>query len=344
MGCLCGREIDVGGIRLEPTLRAGMHKPAAVDRTGGAPTRGEAIKHTIIHNKVAFAASLFLVFIVLIAILAPLISPETYGGYDRTQGSLHPHIGWRYLLGTDVFGHSMVAYLILGARTTVGIGVLATAIALALGCLGGIVAGVVGGWLDRVVMTIVDIVLTVPFLVLVFILVAYEGGNDPWSIAVLLGLVGAFCATQLLRHACVQEMRKPSVSAAKAAGASKTRVLRRHVLPALLAPCVYAATLLLCALISAEATMDFLGFGVLPETVSWGTVLSLAPAYITGGLWWWYILPGLALVATLLSIALVGNAVTAALEQPGRQPFSLGRSAIKKAERGGPASDISASG
>jgi peptide/nickel transport system permease protein len=302
-------------------------------------SRGAILKHTITHNKLTLAATLFLVAIVIVAILAPLISPESYAGFDRSQGGLHPHIGWRYALGTDVFGHSMVALLILGARTTLGIGALSTAIALTLGGLAGTAAGMLGKWVDRIVMTVVDIVLTIPFLVLIFVLVAYEGGSDPWSIAALLGLVGAFGAAQTIRHACVKEMRSQSVAAAQATGVSRIGAAWRHVLPALVAPFVYSATLLLCALMSAEATIDFLGFGVSPSTVSWGTALSLAPAYITGGFWWWYILPGLALVATLLSIAILGNTLAQALsDSPAPQvEISLPMSAVLLPQETSPA-------
>lgn len=287
----------------------------AVSKAGDVNSRRGSLKHAIVHDKLTLGAATYLVIIVVICILAPLISPETYSGFNTTQGGLHPHIGWRYLLGTDVFGHSMVAYLILGARTTVGVGALSTAIALILGGLVGVVAGVAGGWVDRILMTVVDVVLTIPFLVLVFVLVAYAGGSDPWSIAILLGLIGTFGAAQTIRHICAKEMRGEALVAARATGASRTAAARRHVLPALAVPLVYSGTMLLCALMSAEATMDFFGFGVRPSTVSWGTALALAPAYITGGFWWWYLLPGLALVATLFSIAIVGNALIQAVEK-----------------------------
>ena len=280
------------------------------------PTRGASVWRAITRHKLVFAASLFLALVSIIALLAPIITPETYSGFDQTQGGLHPHIGWRYLLGTDVFGHSMVAYLILGARTTVGIGLLATAIALALGGVVGVAAGVLRGWVDLVVMTVVQVVLTVPFLVLLLILVAYQGGSDPVSVAALFGIVGAFYVAQLVRNGCMREIRRQSVDAAKASGASGMRILLRHVLPGLPGSFICAGTLVLTAMMAAEATVDFLGLGVSASTMSWGTALSLSLAYITGGFWWWYVLPGLALVATLLAITIVGNALSTAFTAP----------------------------
>lgn len=316
-------ETSLRGMRLDPTVDAGPQKQGAVNERALRATQGASLKSAILGNKLAVAACLYLAGIAIIALLAPVISPETYSGFDHTQAGVHPHFGWRYLLGTDVFGHSVVAYLILGARTTIGIGLLSTAVAVIVGGVIGIAAGVAGGWFDRLVMIVIEVVFTVPFLPLLIVLAAYVGGSDPWSIALLLGLVGVFCAARCFRDGCVSEMRRPSVLAATSAGASKWALLQRHVIPALIAPLVNAVTLLLAAMMAAEATIDFLGFGVRPSTVSWGTALADAPAYITGGFWWWYILPGLALVVTLLSITIVGNAVMIGMTVPSRPLAAL---------------------
>ncbi len=269
---------------------------------------GRSFWTVVWNNRPAAASLLFIAGLTVVALVAPLISPESYGSFDYRQGGLHPQIGWRYLLGTDVYGHSLVMYLILGARTTLGIGVLATALALSIGSVLGVVAGYCGGWIERLLMWVVDVILVIPFFPLLIVLVAYLGPTGPFPIVLTFGLAGAPSVGRSMRE-WTMPFRRERAEPSRAAGTSSIRMLGQQMVRNLMRPAVLCSMWLLTAFLTASVTIDFLGLGLPTSTPSWGTALRTAPDYLNGGYWWWILFPGLALFLALLSINTVGRTV-----------------------------------
>ncbi|GEM_PF-5244039 len=253
------------------------------------------------------AAILFLVVISLVAIVAPVITPETYSGYDFTQGSLHPHIGWRYLLGTDVYGHSILMYLILGARGTLMITAGSALVALGVGGITAMFAAALGSWCRYIFTGVVALAMTLPLFPLALVLVAYVAGGSPWWIMLILGLATAPGVCEHVSNLLDRRLADRRDDVALVSGAPVSGIVLGHVLPDLLRRSVGYVALLLITLIGLETTIDFFGLGLRPPDVSWGTALAGASNYFGAGLWWWYLFPGILIFLTTLSLVVVAD-------------------------------------
>ena len=256
------------------------------------------------------------VLIVILAVLAPLIVPHPPTAQYRDAVLLPPvwQEGgrWSYLLGTDAVGRDMLSRLIYGARFSLFVGVVVTSIAMVSGIFIGVIAGYFRGWVDTVIMRVMDIILAFPSLLLALVLVAVLGpGLTNAMIAIALVYQPHF--VRLTRSAVMAEKTRDYVVAAKVAGASPLRLMFKTILPNCMAPLIVQATLSFSSAILDAAALGFLGVGAQPPTPEWGTMLAEAREFILRA-WWVVTLPGLAILIAVLAINLMGDGLRDALD------------------------------
>jgi peptide/nickel transport system permease protein len=240
--------------------------------------------------------------VVLVALLAPLLAPHDPVAQIATP-LLRPGAG--YALGTDEFGRDELSRLIWGARVSLYVGGLAVVIALGLGATSGILAGYFGGSVDDIVMRVMDVLLSLPALVLAIAITAVLGPTLT-NAMVAIGIVYAPTFARVARGPTLAVVRVPYIEAARALGAPTLRIIGRHVLPNVAAPLFVQTTVSLSTAILTEAALSFLGLGTQPPTASWGLMLSAARQYmmING---WIAVLPGCAIAVTVLGFNLLGD-------------------------------------
>ncbi|MDI6025463.1 ABC transporter permease subunit [Corticibacterium sp. UT-5YL-CI-8] len=254
--------------------------------------------------------------LVVIALLAPVIAPHQPNEQFRDAVLVPPFWaeGGRlsFLLGTDQLGRDMLSRLIYGARYSLFIGLVVTTVALVGGIVIGLIAGYFRGWVDTVIMRVMDIILAFPSLLLALVLVAVLGpGLMNAMIAIALVLQPHF--VRLTRGAVMAEKSRDYVVAAKVAGAGHFRLMFRTILPNCTAPLIVQATLSFSNAILDAAALGFLGMGAQPPTPEWGTMLAEAREFILRA-WWVVTFPGLAILITVLAINLVGDGLRDALD------------------------------
>ncbi len=218
----------------------------------------------------------------------------------------------RFLLGTDPLGRDILSRLIFGARFSLFIGIVVVIVALVGGILIGLIAGYFGGWLDSMIMRIMDVILAFPSLLLALVMVAILGpGLMNAMIAIALVYQPHF--VRLTRAAVMSERGRDYVTAARVAGAGRLRLMFVTILPNCLAPLIVQATLSFSNAILDVAALGFLGMGAQPPTPEWGTMLAEAREFILRA-WWVVTFPGLMILITVLAINLMGDGLRDALD------------------------------
>ena len=267
-------------------------------------------------NKGAVLGLIVFVALVVVALLASVLAPHAPSAQYRDAILIPPlwMEGGRsaYPLGTDAVGRDILSRLIYGAQYSLFIGVVVTAIALVGGIIIGVIAGYARGWVDTVIMRVMDIILAFPSLLLALVLVAVLGpGLINAMIAIALVLQPHF--VRLTRAAVMAEKSKDYVTAARVAGAGHFRLMFSTILPNCMAPLIVQATLSFSNAILDAAALGFLGMGAQPPTPEWGTMLAEAREFILRA-WWVVTFPGLAILVTVLAINLVGDGLRDALD------------------------------
>jgi ABC-type dipeptide/oligopeptide/nickel transport system permease subunit len=271
------------------------------------------------------ARAWFGVFVVLLmvvaALAAPLIArhdPTDVDLINQLQGPSAEH--W---MGTDIQGRDVWARLVYGARISLSVGLVSQGIALGLGLLLGLIAGYYGKWVDELVMRLADVTLAFPTLLLLIALVA---ALQPSLTVVFLtiGLVGWAGMARLVRGQVLVVRELEYVQAMRALGARNGRIIARHVLPAVIAPVLIAATLGVAAAVMAEAALSFLGLGVQPPTPSWGAMIADGRDLSQlRGAPWTSLFPGLAIGMTVLGFNLLGDALRDALDPRAKRSVDI---------------------
>ena len=262
-------------------------------------------------DPVAAVATATLVVIGLAALLAPVIAPfDPAQALNIAAGAQPPSAD--HWLGTDSVSRDLLSRLLFGARISLGISVIAVTVAMVVGTAWGAAAGYAGGWIDRVLMHLVDAGLAIPRILLLLGIVALWGSLSMTSLVLLIGLTGWFGASRLVRAEVRATRERDFAIAARASGASPLRVLVRHVLPHAMTPMLVAATLGVGQVVVIEAGLSFLGYGVAPPTASWGSLIREGRQAL-GTAWWMSVFPGVALAATVLAINVLGDRLRAAL-------------------------------
>jgi dipeptide transport system permease protein len=267
-------------------------------------------------NKGAVAGLVVFVALVALAVLAPLVAPHSPILQNRDALLVPPF--WEqggtttYLLGTDPVGRDMLSRLIYGARFSLFIGVVVVTGALTSGIIIGLISGYFRGWIDVVIMRVMDVILAFPSLLLALVLVAVLGpGLLNAMIAIALVYQPHF--VRLTRASVMSEKTKDYVVSARVAGAGPIRLMLKTILPNCLAPLIVQATLSFSTAILDAAALGFLGMGAQPPTPEWGTMLAEAREFILRA-WWVVTFPGLAILVTVLAINLIGDGLRDALD------------------------------
>ena len=251
-----------------------------------------------------------LILFVLMALLAPLISP-----FDPNRQNLDRRLegpSLSNLLGRDEFGRDILSRIIYGSRVSLAVGALVISISLAVGVLVGMIVGYLGGWADQVVMRVVDIVLAFPGILLAIALMAVLG-QSLFNVVLALCITGWAPFARLARGETLSIRERQFVIAARSLGASALHIAWRHILPNISSPILVRATLGMAGVIVAEAALSFLGLGVRPPTPSWGAMLNSGRAYIlvTPHL---VLFPGIAIMLVVLSLNFLGDSLRDVLD------------------------------
>ena len=258
--------------------------------------------------------------IVPLAILVPFILIAVFAGavapYDPTEpipgakifeppfwaAGANPHA----LLGTDFQARDILSRLIFGARVSLIVGVMGTLVAGSIGTTLGILSGYLGGWVDQVVMRITDAWLALPGLVFAIFL-ATMVGPSMWNIIIILGAIYWTRYARVIRGEVLTLREREFVKLAEIAGASRTRVILRHILPNVLNSTMVLASLTIGVVIVLEASLSFLGVGVPPPQPAWGSMLADGRSMLMVGDWWLTVLPGLCIMLVVLATQLLGD-------------------------------------
>src|SRR5690606_27786380 len=263
-------------------------------------------------NRVALAGLAVIVVLYFVAVLAPLIAPyDPIAQQDIVRTAYLPPSS-EHWLGTDRFGRDVLSRMIYGARVSLSIGFIATAISVTVGTLIGAVAGYLGGRVDAALMRFTDMVLSFPRLILLILVVALFEPSLTVIIAVL-GLTQWPGTTRIVRGEVLSLREREFIQAARVLGMSGPRIILRHLVPNVLAPVIVTATLGIGNTIVLEAGLSFLGLGLPPPTPTWGSMVNEGRENLLGA-WWVSTFPGLAIVFTVLAFNLVGDGLRDALD------------------------------
>ncbi|MFZ6769620.1 ABC transporter permease [Undibacterium sp. Di26W] len=270
--------------------------------------------HDFFASRIAALGSLVLLLLVLVALFAPLISPQNpydLAALDVMDSRLEPgklsadglHT---FLLGTDEQGRDMLSAIFYGLRISLIVGFSSTVIALFIGLGLGLLAGYRGGRTEALIMRIADIQLSFPAILIALILLALTGQGVGKIILALVLVQWAYYA-RTARSAALVERRKEYIEAAVGLGLSPARIIWRHLLPNCLPPLIVIAALQVASAISLEATLSFLGLGLPVTEPSLGLLIANGFQYLLSGKYWISFFPGLALLLTVVSINLVAD-------------------------------------
>ena len=290
---------------------------AAITDAGIADTAAEsrlaAAWHEFAESRTAVVALAVVVVLIGLALVAPLVVPQN--PYDLTQLSIMDNKlppltrgldGMLYLLGTDDQGRDMLSAILYGLRLSLYVSVVATAIALALGTVAGIVAAYFGGRIDALLMRLVDIQLSFPAILIALILLAILGKGVDKVVIALVSVQWAYYA-RTIRGSALAERRREYIEAARCLALPQWRIIFRHLLPNAFAPLIVVATVQVAHAIALEATLSFLGVGVPITEPSLGLLIANGYGYMLSGDYWISFYPGVALLIAIVAINLVGD-------------------------------------
>ena len=247
---------------------------------------------------------------VLMALLAPLISP--YDPAAQSWSAVRKPPSGAHWFGTDEVGRDLLARVIWGTRASLLAGVVSVGIALGLGVPLGLLAGYRGGWTDALISRVTDAMLACPFLILAIALAAFLGPSLT-NAMIAIGITATPIFIRLTRGLALGAKVEDYVEAARAVGNPHWRIAARHILPNILPALLVQATLTVATAIIAEASLSFLGLGQQPPAPSWGSMLNSAQRFLANAPWM-AIFPGLAIFVTVLSFNLLGDGLRDALD------------------------------
>jgi peptide/nickel transport system permease protein len=264
-------------------------------------------------DRIAVAAVAVLFLILLSAVLAPFITPQNpynLAQLDIMDSKLAPGAkageGFTFWLGSDDQGRDMVSAILYGLRISLGVGVASTLAALALGMAIGLISAYAGGWVDNLIMRLVDLQLSFPSILIALILLAVVGQGVDKIVIALIAVQWAYYA-RTVRGAALVEKRKEYVDAARVMAFSNLRIVFRHILPNVLPAMIVVATVQVAHAIALEATLSFLGLGMPITEPSLGLLIANGFAHLLSGRYWISFFPGVALLVTIVAINLVGD-------------------------------------
>jgi peptide/nickel transport system permease protein len=293
-----------------PIAIEGGTEPGGPEDIGEArPLRVEAWRR-FRRNRAAMVALGIVVFLILVAIFAPLIAP--YGIAERVRGEQRLGPSLDHLFGTDDLGRDVFSRVVFGARVSLRIGILSTLMAVGIGIVVGSTAGYVGGAVDTLLMRLVDVLLSIPYYVLaVAIAVVLSRGEN--TVIVVLGLTSWLPMARIVRSSVLSLRRLEYIEAARALGYSNRRIILRHILPNAIQPIIVYGTISVGSIILAEAALSFLQVGPLDPTPAWGLMVNDAQGSIRSDPHMLFF-PGAAIFVTVVAFLFVGDGLRDALD------------------------------
>lgn len=263
-------------------------------------------------NKLAVGSAVFLLLLIVLAFLAPYLTPHDPSSVNLSAVRKPPGNG--YLLGTDAAGRDVLTRMLYAGRVSITVGLLAASTAGVIGLVLGVVAGMVGGRVDNVIMRTADVVLSFPTLVIVIVFAGLFGPSLR-TIILAIGLFEWPMASRVVRGLTLSLREQEFVEAARAIGSSEARIMARHIAPAVLPVLSVVVTILVASSILLESALSFLGLGVQPPTPSWGNMLTDAQSLtILRSMPWLWIPPGLLIALTVLAVNFFGDGLRDAID------------------------------
>jgi oligopeptide transport system permease protein len=268
------------------------------------------------HNGVFWISAVLLVLVMFMVLFPGAIADEaktsSLSGGCSLRDSLTPPNA-EYWFGTDQLGCDVYSMTVFGARPSVAVGVIAAAVTTLLGALIGLTAGFYGGKVDAVISRIVDVFYGMPMIVVGMAVLSAVSLPGIWGVTLMLCVLGWVGAARMVRAQTIEAKGQDYTTAARALGASNSRIMLRHILPNAIGPSIVLAVIGLGGFIAAEATFSFLGLGIRPPAFSWGTMISDAQAVFFSAPWT-LLFPAAFLSITVLAFILLGDAVSEALD------------------------------
>jgi len=283
-------------------------------------------------HRLAAGSLVVLILFGLVAIFASRLAPHAYDELDLSNIASPPTLDGNHWFGTDFLGRDYLSRVIYGVRTSLWVAVFVAVLATAIGTAIGAVAGYYGGHVDNLLMRMTDLVLTLPGLAVLLTAAVFLGAGEtdvnlgvytvtipqPMKIGLILALLFWTTFARIVRGLFLSLREKEFVEAAKAAGASDSRIIVRHILPSCVGPIVVTMTLVIAVAILTEAALSFLGFGIQPPQAALGKLI--AEGQTEGfALWWLVTFPGLVIVVICLAINFVGDGLRDALDPTQRK-------------------------
>jgi peptide/nickel transport system permease protein len=261
-------------------------------------------------NRMAMTGLALVLGLFVVSVFAPWLAPYDPNQIDLKQVLMPPSPD--HFLGTDTLGRDVLSRIIYGSQVSLKVGFVAVGLATLIGLFIGALAGYYGGWVDSVLMRLVDLMLCFPAFFLILAVIAVLEPSI-WNIMAVIGLTSWMGVARLVRAEFLSLREREFVTAARALGASDTRLILRHMLPNALAPVMVSATLGVAGAILTESALSFLGLGVQPPTPSWGNILTAGKDNIEIA-WWLSVFPGLAILVTVMSYNLLGEGIREAID------------------------------
>ncbi|WP_304617857.1 ABC transporter permease [Paracoccus sp. (in: a-proteobacteria)] len=275
-----------------------------------APRRKNRAWEKLKRNRSAMVGGIFVLFFVLLAVLAPVLPIPNPAATDWAKIRLSPNA--EHWLGTDEIGRDILSRMIWGARASLMAGVVSVMIALAVGVPLGVLAGYFGGWTDQIIARATDALLAMPFLILAIALAAFLGPSLT-NAMIAIGLSAVPVFVRLTRGQVMSVKTEDHVEGARAIGLGHLRIMSRYILPNVFPPILVQATLTIATAIIAEASLSFLGLGQQPPAPSWGSMLATAKNFLSQAPWM-AIWPGAAIFLVVMGFNLLGDGLRDALD------------------------------
>ena len=268
-------------------------------------------------NKLALIGAAWIIFVIVVAVTADLWAPQLLGSPTEIDSAtvaanskLPPSL--EHPFGTDATGRDQLVRVIYGARISLAVGVVATLISTAIGLVMGGIAAYYGGIWDTIIMRLADMFLAIPYTLFVIVMLAVIGQGIQ-NVFIAIGILGWPSIARVFRSAILSVKENDYVDAARAMGASDLRIIARHIFPNSVASIVVYATMNIGGAILTESALSFLGMGVTPPTPSWGIMIQGGQKFLQTEPWL-MILPGLAILTTVLAFTLLGDGLRDALD------------------------------
>ncbi|MEX0836247.1 MAG: ABC transporter permease [Nitriliruptor sp.] len=289
-----------------------MSADAALEGPRGRATpRWRQTLSLLVTNRLAAAGLVVLVLVVVAAAVGPWIAPfgvNEQNLVERLSGPSTTH-----LFGTDELGRDVFSRVVYGARVSLQVGLVSVGLSLVAGTIIGLVAGYRGGWVDAVLMRLMDVIFSFPVILLAIAIVAVL---QPSLFNVMLAIAVVFTPilARVVRGSVLSVREEVHIRAVRSLGASDLRIVLRHILPNVAAPIIVQTSLSLAFAILTEAALSYLGVGIQPPRAAWGADLQASQAFLASGAWWMAVFPGLAILVTVMAFNLLGDGLRDVLD------------------------------